>query len=59
MLVLVAPAAVREVPRRDDQLRLGPLDESAQNPFDLPILACTRMQIGYMEEAYRHDRMRL
>jgi hypothetical protein len=27
--------------------------------LDLQILTCTRMEIGYMEEACRHDRMRL
>jgi hypothetical protein len=26
---------------------------------DLRLLVCTRMEIGYMEEACRHDRMRL
>jgi hypothetical protein len=59
MLVLLAGAAVGEIARGDDQFRADPADEGGQRPLDLQILTCTRMEIGYMEEACRHDRMRL
>jgi hypothetical protein len=58
-LVLVAPAAIREVARRDDQLGTHPADESRERVGDVRILTCTDMEIGHMEEACRHDRMRL
>ena len=59
VLVLLAPAAIREVAGGDDERRLDPAHESGQRRLDLGILVCTRMKIGYMEEACRHDRMRL
>ena len=58
-LVLLAAAAVGEVAGRDDQLRLQPFDERGEGLLDRGILRCTRVEIGYMEEAPRHDRMRL
>ena len=58
-LVLVAAAAVGEIAGRDDQLRLEALDEPRERPLDRGVLRCTRVQVGYMEEAPRHDRMRL
>jgi hypothetical protein len=30
-----------------------------QSGLDLRVLACTRVEIGYMQDASRHDRMRL
>jgi hypothetical protein len=57
--MLFAQTAVREIAGRDDQLRLYATDQCAQRTLDLRILVCTRVQIGYMEEGRRHDRMRL
>ena len=59
VLVLLAGAPVGEIARGDDQLRADPTDEGGQGLLDLKILTCTRVKIGYMEEACRHDRMRL
>ncbi len=58
-LVLVSPATVGQVARGHDHFGLDPLDQGRQGSLDRGILACTRVQIGYMEEATRHDRMRL
>jgi hypothetical protein len=58
-LVLVATSAVREVPGRDDQLRPDMVDQRGESALDIRVLACTRVEIGYMQEAPRHDRMRL
>jgi len=57
--VLIPSAAMREIPRSDDQLGLHTADQCRERTLDLRILACTRVQIGYMEEGGRHDRMRL
>jgi hypothetical protein len=54
-----AARAVRQVARGDDELGLDVLDQARERLLDFGILACTRVQIGYMEEAPRHDRMRL
>jgi hypothetical protein len=59
VLVLFAGSPVGEIARSDDQLWADPPDEGGQRLLDLQILTCTRMEIGYMEEACRHDRMRL
>ena len=58
-LVLLAAPAVGQVARGDDQLGLEPFDERGEGLLDRRILRCTRVQVGYMEEAPRHDRMRL
>jgi hypothetical protein len=58
-LVLLAAPPVGQVARRDDQLGRHPFDEGGQGVLDRRILRCTRVQVGYMEEAPRHDRMRL
>ena len=42
-LELVATAAMREVAGRDDELRLGSLDEPCEREFCLPLLMCTRV----------------
>ena len=57
--MLVAAAPMGQVARRDDELRLEPFDEGGECVLDRRILRCTRVQVGYMEEAPRHDRMRL
>jgi hypothetical protein len=59
VLVLLTGSAVGEIARRDDQFRADPADEGGEGLLDLRILVCTRVKIGYMEEACRHDRMRL
>jgi hypothetical protein len=58
-LVLVTAAAMRQIPRSDDQVGVDPADQDFQSGLDLRVLACTRVKIGYMEDASRHDRMRL
>jgi hypothetical protein len=58
-LVLLAPPTVREITRSDDQLGARTVDQCSERLLDLRILVCTRMEIGYMEEGGRHDRMRL
>ena len=37
----------------------GTIEQPVQRGLDLGVLACTRVEIGYMEDASRHDRMRL
>jgi hypothetical protein len=59
VLMLLPPPAVRQVARRDDERRLDPAHEGGERRLDLGSLVCTRVEIGYMEEACRHDRMRL
>ena len=59
LLVLLAPAPVGEIARGDDQRRPDPSHEGGERRLDFGSLVCTRMEIGYMEEARRHDRMRL
>jgi hypothetical protein len=59
VLVLLAGSPVREIARGDDQFRADPPNEGGQGLLDFQILTCTRVEIGYMEEACRHDRMRL
>jgi uncharacterized protein (DUF58 family) len=58
-LELLAAAAVREISRCDDELRLDPLHEACKRPLDVRILVCTRVKIGNMEEPRVHDRTRL
>jgi hypothetical protein len=50
---------VCEVAARDDRLRRNALDERRKRSLDGRVLACTRVEIGYMKEPPRHDRMRL
>ena len=59
VLVLLAPAPVRQVAGRDDERRPDSPYQRGERRLDLGSLACTRVEIGYMEEACRHDRMRL
>jgi len=58
-LVLVAAASMRQIPRSDDQLGIDSADQVSQSIFHGRVFACTRMEIGYMQDAGRHDRMRL
>jgi len=58
-LVLVAPTAICEVAGGDDHIWSDTVDERRERALDLRILTCTDVEIGYMEEAPRHDRMRL
>jgi hypothetical protein len=50
---------MREIARRDDELRLDPLDEPGERPPGFRILVCTGVEVGYMEEAGIHERTRL
>jgi hypothetical protein len=48
-----------EVARGDDQLRLYLLDQPGERRLDLAVLACARVQVGKVEDACSHERMRL
>jgi hypothetical protein len=50
---------MREIARRDDDLRLQTLHESREPALDLPLLMCTHVQVGNMEEPGVHGRTRL
>ena len=56
---LLAPAAVCQIARRDDKLRLHLLDQARQPPLDFPLVMTAHVQIGDMEETSRHNRTRL
>jgi hypothetical protein len=58
-LELGAPASVREIAGSDHDLRLEPLHETCQSVLDVPLLMCTHVQVGNVEEAGVHDRTRL
>lgn len=58
-LVLVPSAPVRKVTGGDDQFGLHALEEPSQRRLDPLVLACTRVEIGKVEDACRHGRMRL
>jgi hypothetical protein len=50
---------MRKVTRGNDQFGLHLLDEPGQCRFDTTVLTCTRVEVGKMEDACRHERMRL
>jgi hypothetical protein len=50
---------VRQIARRNDELGLQPLHEPRQRLLDVPLLLCTHVEVGYMEEAGFHNRTRL
>ena len=58
-LVLAAAAAVGQVARRDDEIGPHLLGEPPERVLDPRILACTRVEIGNMQDACSHERMRL
>jgi hypothetical protein len=58
-LVLVGPAAMREVAAGDEQLRPMLLDEREESGRDRRIFRRAHVEIRDVEEAGRHDRRRL
>jgi hypothetical protein len=58
-LVLVAPAAMREVPSDHDQLRSDPLDQRLETALYAWCFDAAHVQIGDVEEAQRQRRSRL
>jgi hypothetical protein len=58
-LVLIAPAAVREVARRDHEIRLNTFDEGPEGAVDKGLLAGSEMDVGDVDQACRHSRGRL
>jgi hypothetical protein len=50
-LVLLAPAAVRQVAARDDQLRVDVLDQVSQPRFQLALGVAANVQIGQVKES--------
>ena len=58
-LVLAAPAAVGQVARSDDEIGLHLPGEAPERFLDPRILACTRVEVGNMQDACGHERMRL
>ena len=58
-VVLLRPAAMREVAGGDDELRPQPRDERRERRLDLRILLLPHVEIRYMDEGRGHDRWRL
>ena len=58
-LELRPAAAVRKIARSDDELGLQPFHEPSKRTLYFPLLVCTHVQIGNMEEPGIHDRTRL
>lgn len=56
VLVLVPAAPMREVPGRDDQLRVEPRDEVPERRLDRVLVACADVQVGEVDQADGHDR---
>ena len=58
-LVLIAPSAVRQVARRDDEVGLRALDEGSQRALQDGLLACPDVDVGDVDQASGHSRGRL
>ena len=58
-LVLGAAAPIGQIAGRDDELGRRPLDERGERTLDLRVLALAHMEVGDVEDACDHDRMRL
>jgi hypothetical protein len=58
-LVLIAPPAVRQVARRDDELGPHTLDQGGERALDVGILARAEVQVRHVEDSRRHGRSRL
>jgi hypothetical protein len=58
-LELLPAATMREIARCDDDLRLQTLHEPYERLLDFPLLMCTHVKIGNVEEPGIHDRTRL
>jgi hypothetical protein len=58
-LVLVSAPAVGEVAGGDDQLRAEARGESSQCLLYRVLIARTRVEVGNMQDACSHERMRL
>jgi len=58
-LELCAPAPVAEIAGRDDELGLHALDERGHGRLDVRVLASAGVEIGNVEDACAHERMRL
>ena len=50
---------MRKIARSDDELWLQPFHEPSKRTLYFPLLVCTHVQIGNMEEPGIHDRTRL
>jgi len=50
---------MREIAGSHDELGFEPLREPPERLFDFPLLMCTRVKVGNMEEPRIHDRTRL
>jgi hypothetical protein len=58
-LELPAASAMGEIARRDDELRLVPLDEPRKRRRHVEVLVRPDVEVGYVEEACCHGRTRL
>ncbi len=58
-LELRAAAAVAEIAGCDHELGLHPLDQRGHGRLDVRVLAYTGVEIGNVEDACAHERMRL
>ena len=59
LLELRPSPAMREIARRDDELRLDPLDEAREGRRCLEVLVRADVEVGNVEKTCRHDRTRL
>jgi len=57
--VLLAAAAVGEIARGDDDVRGDIGGHRRHRMVHVFVVACTHVQIGYVQDARRHSRMRL
>jgi hypothetical protein len=58
-LELLAAAAVREIARRDDELRIEFLDDLREPAGNVRLVVRAHVQVGNMENTCSHDRTRL
>jgi hypothetical protein len=58
-LVLVRPAAMCEVTRGDDEIRLHPLDQGAERRFCVELFVGADVEVGDVDQAGGHGRGRL
>jgi hypothetical protein len=57
--VLIAPSAVRQVTRRDDEVGPHAFDEGSQGELHSGLLACPDVDVGDVDQASSHSRGRL
>jgi len=56
-LAVAAPMA--EIPARDHELRLKPVDQQGRTPLDRRIVTRSEMEVGQVQNTCEHSRWRL